>query len=734
MAYEGGTMGSMPLLGLRAVFDDSDAQRRMTQFNNRLHATESALDKFERRSVQTSKKTADAQETSAKKQMKGLRSLRWELVTIMFFMRIMSRAVTAAWERMGEAAEDRAMIEGVKALAAAYRQNLREIVEELHAVADGTQTTADLVGATQQALLEDQGRFAEEYASLWEQARLAAAVTGVETEKIFVSMVEALAQGEGQILDSTAALYQMEVALMAYAVATGRTVDELEEQEKVQVMLNRIQDVTNALIASGAEEALNESATLERLATAWHNLTGALAAVMETTGFIETFTDVVIAAAQAVAVLGAGLATHLVLMHKWRTEGFMMFADLEGLAETVRDTFLFNFQRIAEGMGGMFEDIERETMAMEGADLMPDFEPAIEDRIRDYHEFLEKINALTMRYQSRLEDLYISHARRLEDIEYEKQRRIAELAITAQRRLEDIALRYQRAVEDAYIDFYRDLQDMDWDNTRDRLRIWQRYWDAVYDINRRYSDAMYEAMAERDATAALMAMRQRERDLEDAARDRDQALADQVADYDRQVAEARRRLQEQLEDAETARQRGMEDLARYLADQMDEIERSYIRQQEDLERHLEWRLKRLGDQFKLEYLEAFVAYTGQEELLQTHVDNMKAIWDSFYLGMGLPAIPPPPLTTGPQQWAKGGMGIFSQPTTIMVGEGGKPELVMAVPLGGTSAPALPAGDTIQHQVSGTVQQQVTGIIESSMAGFEGRLAAAFASMLGRVLR
>jgi hypothetical protein len=658
--------------------------------------------------------------------------LRWELVTIMFFMRIVSRAVTAAWERMGEVAEERTMIEGVKALAAAYQVNLREVVESLHEVSDETQTTADLVSTTQQALLKDQGRFAEQYASLWEQARLAAAVTGVEVDKIFLAMVESLAEGEGQILDSTVAIYQMEMALMAYAVATGRTVDELNNQEKAQVALNRIQEVTNALTAAGAEAAVEDAVARERLAKAWKTFTAALASILDATGAIEFFTGILNAAAQAAAMLAGGIALIIESIRVFNEFKRTLKLDPEWFGR-IDEAAMGAFKRVAEAMGGMFEDVERESMAMEGADLMPDIDPDVEDRIKAYHEFLEKINALTTRYQARLEDLYVSHARRLEDIEYEKQRRIAELAITAQRRLEDIALRYQRAVEDAYIDFYRDLQDMDWDNARERERIWQRYWDAVYDINRRYSDAMYEAMAERDATAALMAMRQREQDLDDAARDRDQALADMTADYDRQVAEARRRLQEQLEDAEKMRQRGMEDLARYLDDQMAEIERSYIRQQEDLERHLEWRLKRLQDQFRLEYLEAFVAYTGQEELLQHHVDNMKAIWDSFYIGMGLPPIPPPPTGAIPG-FAQGGMGVFSQPTTIMVGEGGKPELVMAVPLGGASAPALPAGDVIQHQVSGTVDQQVTGIIEQSMAGFEGRLAAAFASMLGRVLR
>jgi hypothetical protein len=736
----GAAPGTTPQLGVRAVFDDADAQKHMDRYTRRMQQVEKSLDSLEKRTVTAGKRAADAGKKSSDTQMKALRALRWELVTVLFFFRLFTRVMRAGWERLAESVEERAMVEGVQALARAYENSLVDITRALEGVSGEAVNTFDLVRTAQAGLLTDHGQFVNQYAGLWESARLAAAVTGAEANKVFEAMVKSLAKADGAILDGTVSIYQMETALMAYAVASGRTVDMLSTQEKQQVMLNRVQEVTNALIASGAQAALDAKKPTDALSRAWHEFTGAAVTAVRTTGIVEFLTRVAKTAAQTMAIIAAtyesimtGAQMLQVVLASVLTGEFI---DPKEIGDAMYDAYMEAFQRVAEGMGVIFEDAPAAGMDVDADMLLPGFDAAAEDALKKYHDFLERVNKLNEQYQRRLEDLYINHARQLEDIEWERQRRIEDIMIDAQRRREDLLRRYHRALEDAERQYQRALERIDWDNSRQRRRIWERYWEELRRIQERYQDSMYDAIAKRDATQALMAIRQRNRDLERAARDRDRALRDIREDYQRQIDEARRRLEEQRADARRSYQEGLEDLARYVAEQLDELERSLQRQREDLERHLEWRLNRLKEEYRLEYLEAYVAYTGQEQLLADHVRRMQEIWNAFLVSMGLPGIPTYPSGGSAGGFQHGGAFIASGRTTATFGEGGKPELVVAIPMGGqrTSPPSMVGPSSVRHQVGGGVQHQVTGIIEQSMAGFEGRLAAAFESMLRQVIR
>jgi hypothetical protein len=730
-------MAEVPVLGVRAEFDDSEASRRMEAHTARLKAIEAALQRLADATQRSSKRAEKAQETSAQNQIKVLRTLRWNLVTFMFFLRLLGQVVEATWKRMGEVADNQALIEGVQALANAYGQSLAQIDKDMQEFEAGVSGTFDRIKAAQAGLLADQGEFADRYGELWQAARVIAVTAGGDAEDAFASLLEALATGGEEVDDTIERLFNLEGALIREAVQSGRTVDMLEDQEKKRILLNTILERTGVLLDAGARQALEATAPIDSLTKSLDGLTAVLVpggdSLQSFADILENFTKVLIFAQAAAATFGEIIKQSIL-------------NPLQPLGDTLDQAAqvgIDKFKELAERIGVIFEDDPVGQAIRETAGTSFVDEAALNDALERYHEFLEKIFDLRDRFMRRLEDLERQHTQRLEDLERSRLQKIEDLNFEFARRRENLGIRLRRSLEDAWRKYLRTIENIEDDAADRRLKIWQKYWNSVWKINRRFQDDIWDAIADRDATAALRAIRQRERDLEDAGRLRDQELSNLQSNLQNQIEEARRRLEEMREDARRSYREGLEDLERWLTRQQEEIERDFQRQREKLEAHLAWRIETLRAQYRLEFLTALAAYTGQQELLAAHVRAMNDLWSQFRMGLNLPPIPPPPGTgtdtsdTGQiPSFAEGGMDVFNRPTRIMVGDGGVPELVIAIPLGGQqTAVPVPAGGggQVNHNISGVVEQRVGAMVRSSLGGLEGKMTAIMANMLEQVL-
>jgi hypothetical protein len=337
-------------------------------------------------------------------------------------------------------------------------------------------------------------------------------------------------------------------------------------------------------------------------------------------------------------------------------------------------------------------------------------------------------------YYTALADMALADARRAEDLAIETARRYEDLVRDAARRRAALLRKYMEQAfkaERKYALASRRLAD---DRARRLLQIERRYQDKLLDIERSYSRSMYDAIATRDATAALQAMRKRKEDIVDAKRDRDRARADVESDYIRRLRDLWENLEEQRRQARKSYEDQLAELNIKLAEQEEDLALSLKRREEDArlsyQRQLQDLLLSLGEQIQAaqdQYTQdrrlANIEYRYREMALAAHLARMQAIWNSYQTGSQSPSFPAGPTGHIPS-FADGGAMVVTGPTMMQFGEKGR-ELVIAQPLPSASQ---------NVSVSGSIKHDVSAIIQQSIAGIEGRVANAVHSALAEIVR
>ena len=377
-----------------------------------------------------------------------------------------------------------------------------------------------------------------------------------------------------------------------------------------------------------------------------------------------------------------------------------------------------------------------------------------EDAARATDAYAQRLTALALAYQQeqaaleptkeQLEELVdlekrmaedqADIAQRVLDMERDYNRQIVDMNINRARQIEDIDRDLAKSREAAAVNLAQRLaaieaqgaqqqQQAAYEHARRMAEIEEQYQERIRDIQKRYRETMWDAISNRDATAALKAMRTRREELDEAKRDRDQQNADAQADYAQQQTEQAANLEIQRQQAQQAYAEQMADLQTSRQEQIEELDRSLARQLEDLERHNQWTLQEMRQEFRDEYAEAIAAYASEEALYAQHLENMRRIWETYGGNWGIPQSGARGFIGG---YAEGGSFVTGGPTTATFGEGGVPELVTAVPLRGLYRDSGGGGGA-----GGTMRHEVSGAIEGVMGGFEGRLTGA---ITGAVLR
>ena len=331
----------------------------------------------------------------------------------------------------------------------------------------------------------------------------------------------------------------------------------------------------------------------------------------------------------------------------------------------------------------------------------------------DQADIARRVVAMERDYNQQIIDMNIDRARTIEDIDRDLAKSREQAATNLASRLAAIEAQGAQQQQQAAYDHAQRMADIE-----------EQYQERIRDIQKRYRETMWDAISNRDATAALKAMRTRREELDEAKRDRDQQNTDASTDYARQQEEQARNLEIQRQQAQQAYQEQMADLQTSRAEQIEELDRSLARQLEDLERHNQWTLQEMRQEFRDEYAEMIASYASEEALYAQHLENMRRLWAAYGGTWGTPRSGSRGFIGG---YAEGGSFVTGGPTTATFGEGGVPELVTAVPLRGLYRDGGASGGG----ASGTMRHEVSGAIDGVMGGFEGRLTGA---ITGAVLR
>lgn len=711
---------------------------------------------------------------SLKQQIRSLRNLRWELITMMFFYRQLMIIVKAAWEGVQKAQEASIRRAGLEALATMYDRSADAIVQSLERVSEGTLDTRVATQAVQQAMIADLGQFASSYDDLWLTAEAVMVTVGTEAPKAFEALVEGIVEGDAAALDSVATWLEAEQALSDYAYETNRLVDELSLQERQHVLLQHVQERTNQFMEDGGEAAIEQRRQVNQLGEAWSDLRDgviqASQAGPEGRSFLSELTDLTENAAlvATAAVIG--------------------FQSLKGAIVELEQAPLEILRRIfrGEGLEGLevdpfqeFMDAFRES-ARAGLDALgyfkaevEDTEDAIEDAGRTSIRLSEQdINLLEQRlqlYQSMAETVRQAHIdmqRAIQDLELERTREIENLVLDSARKREEIEIDLRRKLEDINRRYQRDVEDVEEETRNRRASIERRYRDRLITIEENYVErllrvqedyqmSLWEAIGERDATAALQAQRQRSLEIRRAGRSRDQQRRQAERDYKRQLADLQAALEQQRreaararerarQDAEIARQRAREDAERAREQEEQDLEIALERQEEDIRLSLERRREDLWDHYNQQiYLmnEQHTQMVKREHAFQTndlamykrYLDTKIQYYNNYISRMGFSATSPGNPYTGPYDtygsgyappgtgsyYQGGGQFIARSPQHFIAGEGSRPELVSIQPL---RQPVMTP--QVISNVSGRIDHQVRGIVQGQMSGLTGQLTAA----------
>jgi len=338
---------------------------------------------------------------------------------------------------------------------------------------------------------------------------------------------------------------------------------------------------------------------------------------------------------------------------------------------------------------------------------------------------LERLIEVEKRRVEETLDLLEELRRKEEDLAIDRARAFEDLALDSTRKREDIELKFQRRLEDIR-DRAADARAKAEDRLRLRLlAIELRYRERLIRIEEDFQDSIGDAIRTRDATAALQAIRRRSRDIGRATRQRDNDRTLAQANYEAQIRDQERALERQRQEAERARQRALEDLRRDMEREREDILLNQQREIDDLDLFFSRRLKEINDDYETQKIEANEFYTEDKKDYRDYLQDKLDALVNYYNNVvqvaaatraALAGISMPGGTTsttlrlgGPQQFAEGGMGFYTSPTTIQVAEA-RPEIVVAIPIGPSTG-----GGNLNASVSG----QISGV----MPGFEGRLSA-----------
>lgn len=463
---------------------------------------------------------------------------------------------------------------------------------------------------------------------------------------------------------------------------------------------------------------------------------------VDVSGLERAFIDVMIRKAER---FGGRITDYQETLREFAGETMQIFMQLFGLTDKTGES--------AEEAGGKVRN-----MMDEIADATRD---AI-DRIAELNEkFADDWVKLLIRWSRQLIEAQIRESRRREDLLRNHLKRIDKVWYNYNKRKRDILRDMAEDEKELHDDFSKKRFDAAKDLADDLIDIEIDYRRTLEDIQRRFEEDVAEAARGNDAVSVARLFRKRKRDLNEAAMGRDRNIEDAKRDYDRELRDLEEYQKERRERQKKDRDNRLRDLEEDLAEQLrlaeeqrqedlDNLDRYLIRADEDRTRHRDWNEEDLRLRYQKE-LEELGAHLGDLEfmneeslrwLLERHGQFMTddlALWDAYYTARrraaegawagtgevgGKPARPKRGGTGGaeaPPKFARGGVGLVTKPTQIMIDED-QPEIFAAIPLNATVTHNINLNGNLNiNGVSPQMEQQVAPAVMALLQQFGQQL-------------
>lgn len=600
--------GENPKVTIEYDAQTSLAEKKLKALEERVKAQEAVYNTLSRRAQRAAKQAADASEgaskrskkankeraesaeNAAKKEIKWLHQTRWDIITLMFYYRLLSAAARTAYKLIQESLETGAERAGARVLARSYGLDLGGLAEQFRAITGNVIDEREAIQAVQQGMLQDQGQFAGHYVELWRAAMIGGAATTEDAKDMFSSFIEALAQGDAEVIDSQTNIYQAQLAVQKYAESVGVTVKELDPLIKAQVIYNAIMDETDRLAAAGGDALLTQDAALKSVASSWQILRDVVGTVgkelLGTGSSLDTINSLLTTMSQLMIIVSAN-AAHFKANIELLQPGKVPLGVGGPAVMTIRAIWaLVSPQGIRERRGEETPEEAYNRVMTRGAEALGFFQDQVDNANRTYERFRESeeknvdYTSIVDQIEKRSE-LFEDHARRIDEIEKSRTARIEKIEKdheAAMLRIHrdafsdrlEAARDYSRRVRESTAQFnLRERQELE-DHLRDL-----RQKEEQYQLDRLHDQAMYNyermmlvaegdvlAIEDLDARFKLeqdaasdnhkVQQRQRQEDYEDEKRQRreqfDLELKEMLDAYQERLREISIREQELIDE------------------------------------------------------------------------------------------------------------------------------------------------------------------------------------------
>lgn len=446
-------------IGVRACFEGlEDFSRRAEQYNQRLRDAEKATEQYAKKVNESQKQASTATQNASVDQLKALRTLRWEIITVLFYFRMIGTVAKAAWDSVSASYQSHLDLVSSQALASAYQDSVGDIVASLDRVTEGSLGTAQSVKVALTGLVATQGQFTDQYADLWQAAEVISTITGGEVIDIFGKLASAISDGSAKAAESVAPFYDLTGAVEKYAEAQGKTADELSLAERQNALMNSVLDDTQIMLENGANVAVDYARGVQELEGAWKDLTNVFFASIGVTegagGVLDFLAQRLETVSQLVTIAGAKFA------------GFFAYVK-SILSQLVLPESFADFLWMGDEIVASIKNIDTEAARAasveafrarfnQATEAMGKFEDSTNQSARTLERFGDTSRRVTeqdlggaINHLLKYQDIVEQHNKRLADIESRYNEDVIDAQDKYYEKLQDAEDRYNKARQDA---------------------------------------------------------------------------------------------------------------------------------------------------------------------------------------------------------------------------------------------------------------------------------------------
>ena len=371
----------------------------------------------------------------------------------------------------------------------------------------------------------------------------------------------------------------------------------------------------------------------------------------------------------------------------------------DNFGQLLQDSFGGAVVKIGEYTGLIGEaTTETEDMTTTSVDLLSDLNDGLEDTSAKVEKVVNKFKDLRDAIQNALDKRAIDDVERAFD-ELERQ---AVDALRDSFRRQDIEKRYQERLADIRAKARESQSEFDQEAAEERIDLAEETAKRREEIEKDYARRIEDILADfafnvdelarsRDAVGILRLIRQKNKDLSDAKKDRDRDLADEAdnaaerqEDLEKRLEKRRRTIQDSLADeiadAEKARQEDLANLElsnqrdqqiRELQEQFKQAarERAFARELQDFEKQYRQLLEDLDVNLNSQTLSWVLYFTNLFNIVDQGLGDIEQLYRDFdpSTGFNLPGIPNPDDLTPPPLPGTGTGGNRRTPTIGQAG-------------------------------------------------------------------